>query len=71
MTSNDESEVILYLLDWLSQCEKMKINFYRNGEKKLMGYSAEVMLCGARHRCCCRHLSNREKEEEISEAKGG
>ena len=45
MTSNDESEVILYLLDWLSQGEKMKINFYRNGETKLMGYSAEVRGC--------------------------
>ena len=47
MTSNDESEVILYLLDWLRQGEKMKINFFRNGETKLMGYSAEVRLCGA------------------------
>lgn len=51
-------EVILYLLDRLSQGEKMKIKFYRNGKIKLMGYSAEVRLYGASQRGCSCHLSS-------------
>ena len=70
-TPEGVSEVILYLLDRLSRGEQMKIKFYRNGEIKLMGYSAEVRLYGTSQRGCSSHLSSREKEEEISEAGGG
>ena len=69
-TPEGVSEVILYLLDRLSRGEQMKIKFYRNGEIKLMGYSAEVRLYGTSQRGCSSHLSSREKEEEISEARG-
>ena len=70
-TPEGVSEVILYLLDRLSRGEQMKIKFYRNGEIKLMGYSAEVRLYGTSQRGCSSHLSTREKEEEISEAARG